>query len=256
MKRPLVNGDDGISMKALILAAGEGTRLRPLTLTCPKPMLPVGGVPLLVYLFRWLRWHGITEVAINLHHLPEVITDYVGDGGRFGIEATYSWEDPILGSAGAAKKLEQYLDSTFLVVYGDMLLDVDLGPLLDLHRLKRADLTLGLMYVEDPSSKGIVQLNGEGRVLRFVEKPKPGEIEGNLASAGVYLVEPSVLDKVPPDRYYDFGHDLVPRLVEEGTPVFGRLLTGYLLDIGTPEAYRQAQHDVARLGRHWVSDVV
>ncbi len=238
-------------VKALVLAAGEGTRLRPLTLTSPKPMLPVAGTPLLVYLFRWLRGQGITEVAINLHHLPEVITDYVGDGSSFGVVVTYSREDPILGSAGAAKKLESYFDSTFLVVYGDMLLDVDLAPLVELHRRSGAELTAGLMYTEDPASKGIAHLDPTGRVVRFVEKPKPGEIEGNLAAAGVYLVEPSVLKRVPSESYYDFGHHLVPLLLAEGSVVFGRLLEGYLLDIGTPESYRQAQEDVHKLGRYW-----
>jgi NDP-sugar pyrophosphorylase family protein len=242
-------------MKALILAAGEGTRLRPFTLTCPKPMLPVGGAPLLAHLFRWLRGQGVTEVAINLHHLPEVLTDYVGDGSRFGVVVTYSREDPILGSAGAAKKLEWYFDSTFLVVYGDMLLDVDLAPLIGLHERSRAELTTGLMYTADPASKGIAQLDAAGRIVRFVEKPKPGEIEGNLAAAGVYLVEPSVLGMVPPGVYCDFGHDLVPRLLAEGVVVYGRLLEGYLLDIGTPESYRDAQEDVHRLGHHWAPDL-
>ncbi len=238
-------------MRALILAAGEGTRLRPLTLTCPKPMLPVGGVPLLAHLLRWLRGQGVAEVAINLHYLPEAITRYVGDGSGFGVRATYSPEDPILGSAGAAKKLESYLDSTFLVVYGDMLLDVDLAPLVELHRRCGSQLTMGLMYAPDPSAVGIASLDGRGRVVRFVEKPRPGEIEGNLASAGVYVGEPSVLGRVPAGSYYDFGRDLVPQLLEEGVPLFGRLLEGYLLDIGTPEAYARAQRDVGRLGRHW-----
>ncbi len=238
-------------MKALILAAGEGTRLRPLTLTCPKPMLPVDGTPLLVYIFRWLRGQGISEVAINLHYLPQVVTGYLGDGSRFGVVITYSPEDPILGSAGAAKKLEEYFDSTFLVVYGDMLVDVDLAPLVDLHRRSGAELTAGLMPTDDPASKGIVHLDAGGRVERFVEKPKPGEIEGNLASAGIYLVEPSVLRRVPAGSYYDFGHDLVPQLLSEGSPVFGRLLEGYLLDIGTPESYQTAQRDVHKLGRYW-----
>ncbi len=238
-------------MKALILAAGEGTRLRPLTLTCPKPMLQVAGVPLIVYIIRWLRWHGVADVAVNLHHLPQVITDYLGDGDRLGIRVSYSYENPILGSAGAAKKLEALFDSTFLVVYGDMLLDVDLAPLLELHRRSKAELTTGLFHAPDPSSVGIVELGSGGRVLRFVEKPRVGEIEGDLAAAGVYLLEPSVLARIPADNYYDFGHDLVPELLQEGAGVYGRLLEGYMLDIGTPEAYAAAQTQVAGLGRRW-----
>jgi len=238
-------------MKALILAAGEGTRLRPLTLTCPKPMLPVGGAPLLRHLLRWLRGQGIGEAAINLHYLPHVITDYVGDGSRFGLRVSYSWEDPILGSAGAAKKLEDYLSPQFLVVYGDMLLDVDLEPLVELHRRSAAALTMGLMETDDPSSKGIAELDANGRVSRFVEKPRPGEIDGNLASAGVYVAERSILRDVPPGSYHDFGQDLVPHLLQQEIPVYARLLEGYLLDIGTPESYRKAQEDVSALGRHW-----
>lgn len=238
-------------MRALILAAGEGTRLKPLTLTCPKPMLPVGGVPLLAYIFRWLRWHGVTEVAINLHHLPDVITGYVGDGSRFGLAVRYSLENPILGSAGAAKRLEGYLGGSFLVVYGDMLLDVELAPLLELHERSGSLLTMGLMEVADPSRVGIAQVQAGGRVVRFVEKPRPGEIEGRLANAGIYLCEAAILGWVPPDIHQDFGRDLIPRLLADGVPVFGRVLEGYLLDIGTPEAYRRAQEDVARLGRYW-----
>jgi mannose-1-phosphate guanylyltransferase len=239
-------------MKALILAAGEGTRLRPLTLTCPKPMLPVGGTPLLAHIFRWVRGQGVDEVAVNLHYLPEVVTGFVGDGSRFGLRVTYSREDPILGSAGAAKKLQGYLDTSFLVVYGDMLLDVELDPLLDLHRESGALLTAGLMWTDDPSSKGIAELDGQCRVVRFVEKPRPGEIEGNLASAGIYVAEPELLDFIPSEVCYDIGGDLLPDLLRRGLPVYGNLLEGYLLDIGTHEAYRQSQADLGGLGKHWI----
>lgn len=240
-------------MKALILAAGEGTRLRPLTLTCPKPMLPVGDAPLLVYIIRWLRGQGIQDVAINLHYLPDVITGYLGDGSGFGVNITYSPEDPILGSAGAAKRLERYLGSPFLVVYGDMLLDVNLDTLVKLHGSGGAQVTIGLMEVDDPSTKGVVQMDERGRVLRFVEKPRPGEIQGRLVSAGIYLVEASALERIPEGSYYDFGHDLIPLLLGEGAPVFAHLLDGYLLDIGTPDSYQKAQEDVSRLGRYWAS---
>lgn len=238
-------------MKALILAAGEGSRLRPLTLTCPKPVLPVGGRPLLEYIIRWLRWHSIDQVAVNLHHLPGVIVDTLGDGSRHGVKVAYSWENPILGSAGAVKNLRDFFDTTFLVVYGDMLLDTDIRPLLQLHRESGASLTMGLMHTDDPASKGIVALGGDERVQRFVEKPGPGEIEGDLASAGIYLLEPEILRWIPDATYFDLGHDLIPDLLRRDARVFGRLLSGYLLDIGTPEAYAQAQHDVWGLGSHW-----
>lgn len=238
-------------MKALILAAGEGTRLRPLTLTRPKPMLPVGGEPLLSYIVRWLHWHHIDQIAINLNYLPRIVTDYIGDGSRFGAEVTYSHEDPILGSAGAAKKLESYWDSDFLVVYGDMLLDVDISPLLELHAGNAADLSIALFHAQDPSAVGVVALDEGERVRRFVEKPREGEIEGDLAAAGIYVVNPAVLRFVPAGAFYDFGRDLVPQLLREGARVYGRVLGGYMLDIGTPEAYERAQADVKGLGKHW-----
>src|SRR3972149_4023635 len=125
-------------MKALVLAAGEGTRLRPLTERCPKPMLPVGDKPLLAHILSWLKRHGIQEIAVNLHYLPDTVTAALGDGSRFGVQLTYSYENPILGSAGAARRLEKFLDQTFVVVYGDLLLDVGLHDLLSYHERSRA----------------------------------------------------------------------------------------------------------------------
>ena len=158
-------------MRALILAAGEGTRLRPLTLTCPKPMLPVGGRPVLEHLVRLLRRHGVTEIAINLHYRPEVIVRHFGDGARFGVSITYSPEERLLGSAGAAKRLEWFFGETFFVLYGDVLTDLDLGSLVDRHRARRAAATLALYEVEDPTRCGIVEVAADGRIVRFAEKP-------------------------------------------------------------------------------------
>ena len=206
-------------------------------------MVPVGGKPVLEHLLGLLRDYGITDVAINLHYRPEAIVDYFGDGGDFGVRITYSHEERLLGSAGAAKRLQPFLDETFVAIYGDVLCALDLDELLDLHRRCSAEATLALYRVPDPGRCGIVETAADGRVVRFVEKPAFDM--GNLANAGVYVLEPSVLDLVPPGGAYDFGHDLFPDLLAQGRRMFARLGSGYILDIGSMERYEQAQADYA-----------
>lgn len=230
-------------MRALILAAGEGTRLRPLTLKCAKAMLPVGGRPVLEHLVRLLRTHGITEIAINLHHRPSDIMDYFGDGHDFGVQITYSLEKELLGTAGAVKKLQHFFTDTFFVVYGDLLTTLDLTALIEFHRRKRGMATVALYRVSNPESCGIIELDGQGRIRRFVEKPEPETAFSDLANAGVYVLEPEVLDFIPRGIFYDFGHDLFPSLLERYVPLYGYPIKDYLIDIGTPEKYQQAQMD-------------
>jgi NDP-sugar pyrophosphorylase family protein len=231
-------------MKALLLAAGEGTRLRPLTLDRPKPMLPVGGRPILEHLIAHLRQHGVTDIAINLHYKPQVIVDHFGDGRDFGVNITYSPEEHLLGSAGAAKALGWFLnDDPFLVFYGDVLTDVDLTGLMALHRSTGAAATLTLHRVDDPWRCGIVQLDARNWITQFVEKPPAGMDYGNLANSGVYLVEPTVLSWVPRGCAYDFGRELFPALIRIGAPLRGHAPDSYVLDIGSPERYRQAEVD-------------
>ena len=232
-------------MKALVLAAGMGTRLRPLTDSRPKPMLPVGGRPLLEHILCWLRRQGVEEIAVNLHYLPETITRHFQDGRQLGVRLTYSYEDPILGSAGAARRLRSFLVDTFLVVYGDLLLDVDLHPFLFFHRQTGGAVSIGLKRTENPSANGMVEVDASGRVAGFIEKPLDGTYDGSLANAGVYVVEPGVFEWIPPGRFYDFGQHLFPALLQAGVPLHATVLRGYLLDIGNPEAYRQAQADLA-----------
>ena len=230
-------------MKALILAAGEGTRLRPLTLDRPKPMLRVGGRPILDHLVDLLRRHGVTEIAINLHYKPEVIVDYFGDGARSGVSITYSPEAELLGSAGAVKRLASFWTETFLVVYGDVLTNLDLTALVAQHRSSGAQVTVALYEVEEPTRCGIVDLTDDGRIVRFVEKPAPEAVFSNLANAGVYVVEPEVLRHIPTNQPFDFGRDLFPVLLEAGVPLSGQRAVGYVLDIGSPERYQQAEAD-------------
>lgn len=237
-------------MKALLLAAGEGTRLRPLTLDRPKPMVPVGGRPLLEHLVALLRRHGVADIAINLHYKPEAIVDYFGTGEAFGVSITYSREERLLGSAGAVKQLGSFFagDEPFLVLYGDVLTDLDLTELVARHRSSGAAATLALYRVKDPSRCGIVELDANNRVTRFVEKPAPGTVFSDLANSGIYVVEPAVIDRIPAERPFDFGHDLFPALLADGVPLAGQPLPGYILDIGSPERYAQAEADL-RAGR-------
>jgi len=231
-------------MKAMILAAGEGTRLRPLTLNTPKVMLPIAGKPLLEYILDLLRFHSITEVAINLHHLPKAVMDWLGDGDKFGIRVTYSVEDPILGTAGALTKLRDFFDDTFVVIYGDMLTNLDISSLVEFHQAKGALATVTLFEVEDPSSYGIVEIDSENRILRFVEKPAPGTTSSNLANAGIYVLQPEVIDYIPSETFYDFGYDLFPALLSKGARLFGYVTTDSILDTGTMENYHRAERDL------------
>lgn len=240
-------------MKALILAAGKGTRLGSLTENYPKPMLAVGGQPLLAHHMLWLRSYGVSEVAINLHHAADVIREHFGGGSRYGVKITYSFEPELLGTAGAAKRLESFLDERFVVVYGDVFTNVDLARLVAFHEtgLARggagAGLTMSLYRVPNPTECGLVDLDPAGRVLRFVEKPPPAEVFTDLANSGILVCDPALLQEVPAETVYDFGRDLLPRLLDSGRPVFGLPLASdeYVIDIGTPMGYSRAQKLVA-----------
>jgi mannose-1-phosphate guanylyltransferase len=232
-------------MKAVILAAGAGTRLRPLTDTCPKPMLPIAGRPLLARTLDWLQGYGVDEVALNLHHLPAVVRAGLGDGSAWGMRLHYSYEPVLLGTAGAVRAIGELLpawfDQTFLLLYGDMLLDIGLADLLAFHRGGGAALTIALKRTTTPHSQGMIEIDGAGRVRRFVEKPRDWD-GGDLANAGVYVCEPAILPAIEPG-VSDFGYDVIPALIAAGAPVYGRLVAGHMLDIGTPEAYAQAQRE-------------
>jgi NDP-sugar pyrophosphorylase family protein len=235
-------------MRALILAAGEGQRLRPLTLCMPKPMVPVGGRPVLEHLIALLHLHGIHEIAINLHYRPEAIVNYFGDGKKFGVEITYSHEKQLLGSAGAARALDTFLTDTFVVLYGDVLTNIDLSALVARHRTTGAAGTIALYEVSEPSRCGIAELDASGRMTRFVEKPAPGTVRGNLANSGILVLEPDVLHEIPPGEKYDLGLHLIPKLLARGMPLYGERLDGYILDIGAPDRLEQAEDDY-RTGR-------
>ena len=234
-------------MKAMILAAGEGTRLRPLTLTAPKVLLPVSGVPLIRHILVWLKGHGIREVAINLHYQGQKISDALGDGRNLGMQIVYSPEDTILGTAGGVKRMAHYLDGPFVVHYGDVLTDFDLTAMLRFHRVKKAAATLAILKVSRPRSAGVVEMDADARVLSFTEHPAERAASADLESGGTYILERTVLDTIPVEQPSDFGHDVLPALLARDLPVYGYILkdNDYLVDIGTIEKYRQANEDMA-----------
>lgn len=227
-------------MKGMILAAGEGRRLRPLTNHLPKPMLPVAGRPLLEHTITSLRDNGVTELAINLHHLPQAVIDHFGDGRDWGVSLRYSVEERLLGSAGGVKRLQAFFDETFIVYYGDLFTQADLRPMIDLHQRTGAPATMGLYRVPDPWNRGIVQLDDQQAIVRFAEKPPPDQIFSDLANAGIYVLEPEVLDWIPAGQMYDFGHDLFPDMLAQDVQIAGYVIEDSLIDIGLPEKYEEA----------------
>lgn len=231
-------------MKAFILAAGLGTRLRALGLDVPKVMVPIGDKPLLQHHFEWFRRQGITEFVVNLHYLPDKITGYFGDGRAFGVQITYSHEPEILGTAGGVKKMQAHLhDAPFLVVYGDNLVRIELAPLLAMHRERQAIATIALFASPEPWTGGVVETDPTGRVTAFREKPDRATITTNLINAGIYVLDPAIFDCIPAGQFCDFGRDVFPRLLAAGKPVYAMKPLAYIQDIGTPERLAQARHD-------------
>ncbi|MDP2663185.1 MAG: nucleotidyltransferase family protein [Dehalococcoidia bacterium] len=231
-------------MKAVILAAGLGTRLRPLTDCCPKAMLPLNGKPLLQYNLDLLKAHGLRQVAVNLHHLPEVVIRYLLENGEQGLKVNLAVEPRLLGTAGGAKNLESFLDETFLVLYGDVLTTIDLGALVSFHNTTGGMATVAVHEVDDPSSCGVAVLGKGGRISHFVEKPPKGKVASPWANAGVYVMEPDILSYIPPEGEYDFGRDLFPSLLRRGVPVYSYPFSEYLVDIGSPQGYEKAKTDL------------
>lgn len=234
------------SVKAMLLAAGEGTRLRPLTLETPKALLPIGGRPLIEHQLSWLSHHGISEVAINLYHLGEQIKNFLGDGSRFKMKITYSQEETLLGTAGGAKRMEQFFDSTFVVVYGDVLTSFDLSAMIQFHRRKKAMATLAIFEASNAKEVGVVELDEAGRILSLVEKPQSLVSSPQPpihASGGVYVLKKEVLNYIPLHGFSDFAYDILPKLIQLGFPLYGYPLRpeDYLIDIGTIEKYYKAQ---------------
>lgn len=232
--------------RAMILAAGEGSRLRPLTSEIPKSLLPVGDTQIIVHQLRWLRIHGVSEVAINLHHFGEKIQNELGDGSQFGMRIYYSHEEELLGTAGGVKKMEYLFNDTFFIIYGDIYTILNLSEMAEVHIQKKALITVALFNTLKPWEVGIVEINDDYKLLSFTEKPPKGTEKGNLSNGGIYIVEPGIFNYIPEATHYDFGHNVFPQLMAEDIPVYGYVLRpgDYLIDIGTIENYRQVNEDI------------
>jgi mannose-1-phosphate guanylyltransferase len=231
-----------MTLPAVILVGGQGTRLRPLTDRTRKDMLPIVDRPLLAYTFEHLARHGVEHAIISCGYLPDQIEHAFGTQ-HDGMALEYAVEDEPLGTGGAIGFAGRELEGSFFALNGDSLREADLGAMIAFHRESGAKATILLTPVADPSRYGLVRTAADGRVETFLEKPRPEEIDTDLINAGLYVLEPEVLDLVPPDRAVSIERDVFPRLADEGS-VFGIELPGYWLDVGTPETYLQAHRDV------------
>jgi mannose-1-phosphate guanylyltransferase len=230
-------------VQALILAGGEGTRLRPLTSTIPKPVVPLVGRPFISYMLEWLRGHGIDDVILGCGFRADRVRDVLGDGSGLGIRLRYLEEPRPLGTGGALKFAEDLLDGRFFMLNGDVLTDLDLTAQLEAHERTGARATLGLVPVDDPSAYGLVRMEQDGAVTEFVEKPGPDQVDTNLINAGAYILDRSVLDGMPPaGTNVSIERDVFPTLVGRG--LYGYEASGYWLDIGTPDRYLQGTYDI------------
>jgi len=231
-------------MRAMVLAAGLGERIRPLSDWLPKPLLPIANCPVMGHVLRHLGGHGFTEIVANTHYRPEEIIDHFGAGSEYGVNLTFSHEEELLGAAGGVRRCKEFFgDETFLVTGADDLTTMDLTALLAAHREAGAIASIGLVEVEQTSEYGIVVTDEAGRIQRFVEKPQ-GKAPSRTANTQIYVFEAEIFEFIPPDQAYDFGFDAFPAMVEAGVPFYGFQLPGYWRDIGNVSDYLEAHVDV------------
>ncbi len=231
-------------MKAMIMAAGVGSRLMPLTMHIPKPMVPVGNRPLMEHIIQLLGNHHCKQVIANLHYHSHSISDYFQDGSKYGLSLKYSPEEELMGTAGGVKRCEWFLDDTFVIVSGDALTDIDLTSLLQAHRGQGALATIALKRVEEVEHFGIVITDDQHRIKSFQEKPKKSEALSNMANTGIYIFEPEIFKYIPDRQFYDFGKQVFPYLVKMGAPFYGVPIDDYWCDVGNINTYRQAHQDL------------
>jgi mannose-1-phosphate guanylyltransferase/phosphomannomutase len=230
-------------MKAVIMAGGEGTRLRPLTSNQPKPMLPLGNRPMMEHIIRHVHNHDFKDIVVTVQFLASQVRNYFGDGSDMGVDLTYATETTPLGTAGSVKNAAEQLDDTFLVISGDALTDVDLDELVAFHRNRGAMVTVALKHMDNPLEFGIVITREDGRIERFLEKPHWGQVFSDTINTGIYVLEPEVFDHMP-DGPSDFAGDVFPKLLEMGAPLYGFVVDGYWEDVGNLDAYQKAHQDI------------
>lgn len=230
-------------MKAIIMAGGEGSRLRPLTCDCPKPMMRLMDKPVMEYALGLLGRSGITEIAATLGYLPDAVTDYFGDGQDFGVNLRYYIEREPLGTAGGVAQARDFLDETFVVLSGDGVTDLDIMEAVAFHRSRQAEATLVLKRVENPLEYGVVVTEDDGRIRSFHEKPGWGDVLSDAVNTGIYILEPEILQRIPVGTARDFGRELFPQMVQEGCKVYGYCTEAYWCDIGDLSAYLRVHFD-------------
>ncbi|MFQ5899337.1 MAG: sugar phosphate nucleotidyltransferase [Candidatus Methylomirabilia bacterium] len=231
-------------VQAIILAGGQGTRLHPLTLTCPKPLVPLLNIPFLHYQLAWLRRHGIREAMLACSYRVETIRQVLRDGSGLGMHLRYAVEQEPLGTAGAIRNAADLGDRLVVVLNGDVLTDMDLTAMLRFHEARGARASIFLTPVSDPTRFGLVETDLEGRVRSFLEKPTPAQVTTNTINAGVYILDPGLLQLIPRGQVISMEREFFPGLLASHIPLFGHTAEAYWLDIGNPESYRRAQVDL------------
>lgn len=231
-------------MKAVILVGGEATRLLPLTCNTPKAMVPVLNIPFLEHVIRYLSKHQIKDIILAQGYLAQPIEDYLGDGSQLGVKLNYVVEDTPLGTAGAVKNAERYLDETFLMLNGDIFTDLDITAMVEHHLERKAKATIALTPVDDPTSYGLIETDAEGRITRFLEKPKQSQVTTNTINAGTYTLEPEILARIPPQTKVSIEREVFPKLLAQGERVYAYPYPEYWIDVGTPEKYLRLHRDL------------
>ncbi|MGE5618121.1 MAG: sugar phosphate nucleotidyltransferase [Sphingomonadaceae bacterium] len=231
-------------MKAVVMAGGEGSRLRPLTLGRPKPMVPIATKPVMQHNLDLLKRHGITEVVVTVQYLASMIQDYFGDGSQLGMKIIYSVEESPLGTAGSVKLAQKHLTDTFLVISADALTDFDLTQIVEFHKEKKALATLTLYRVPNPLEYGVIITREDGTIVQFLEKPSWGEVFSDTVNTGIYVLEPEVLDYFEPNKVFDFSQELFPMMLKKGDPLYGFIAPGYWCDVGNLQEYIRANADL------------
>jgi mannose-1-phosphate guanylyltransferase/phosphomannomutase len=231
-------------MKAVIMAGGFGTRIQPLTSSIPKPMIPLFNRPIMLHIVELLKSHGITDLVMLLYHQPFTVKNFFRDGSEFGVRITYVTPLQDMGTAGAVKSAEKFLDERFIIISGDLLTDFNLEKVLKFHEEKGAKATITLTSVKDPLQFGVVITDKDKRIIQFLEKPGWGEVISDTINTGIYVLEPEILNYIPAGENFDFSQDLFPLLLEKKEPLFGVPVKGYWRDIGNTDSYREAHYDI------------
>ena len=233
-------------MKGIVLAGGEGRRLKPLTQSRPKPLLPVAGRPCVDFVLRSLINSGVRELILTTGYMSDALIKSIGDGLGYDASILFTFEGTPAGTAGSVKRVANFIDDTFVVAMGDVLVDLDVRPLIEFHRRRKAIATIALTEVEDPTEYGIVGLAKDGRIQKFKEKPTREEAFSNLVNAGIYVLEPKVLDLIPDGTPFDFSKDVFPAILAKGLPLYGMRIEGVWIDIGRPKDLIRASLEVLR----------